>query len=592
MASQELILCIDIGGDSIKIAEFSYPQGGGITLEKFAFCEYGGDMKEDDLSDALSDALRDTVLQNGFRARKVYMTLSGQSAFTRFVKLPQMSDDEQKVKQIVEYEAKQNVPFPMEEVVWDYQLISSGEESAEMEVLFVVVKNDVIEGITKIMEELGKEVVLIEVAPTASFNSARANNIGDKECEMILNIGGRCSTLVFIDNGRFFVRTIPIAGHSITQQISKEFGIPFADAEEMKRRHGFVALGGAYEEPDSEVAATVSKIVRNVMTRLHGEINRSINFYRSQQKGRKPEKLYLAGGSSVMAFTPRFFSEKLRIPVEYFNPFQVVSLAQSIDKENLAEVAHMFSEVIGLGLRFVTVCPIEISLVPEAIKRQNELKSKLPYFYASAGSLLICLLITFWGFYKQESVATTKLQKAQQVVDETSSMLTQVNRAKGELQEAEKQYTDAKTVLDDRRVWLDMMNEIQSQLPDSVWLTKVRGASASSGSGQGSGGDQGFRPGGLFDPFGGMGGGRRNSAPAASSSPSVIEWVVLEGHSYVGKDNKLWEEVLMNNLTKSRLFSEKREDMVIVSLDPAKGNNNLSSFKIEVKLKSPVNKKI
>ncbi len=592
MASQELILSIDIGGDSIKVAEFSYPQGGGIVLEKFAFCEYGGDMKEEDQIDALSDAIRDTILQNGFKGRKVHMSLSGQSAFIRFVKLPPMSDEEQKVKQIVEYEAKQNVPFPMDEVVWDYQLISGGEDSSEIEVMFVVVKNEVIEKITAIMEEIGKEVCLIEVAPTSCYNSARANNIGEKECEMILNIGGRCSTLVFIDNGRFFVRTIPIAGHSITQQISKEFGIPFPDAEEMKRRHGFVALGGAYEEPDSEVAATVSKIVRNVMTRLHGEINRSINVYRSQQKGRKPEKLYLAGGSSVMAFTPRFFSEKLRIPVEYFNPFQVVSLSQGIDKENLAEVAHMFSEVIGLGLRFATVCPIEISLVPDAIKRQNELKLKLPYFYASAASLLLCLGITFWGFSKQDSMASQKRVAAQQVVNDTTSMLAQVNKAIGEFSDAGKEYNDAKNLLDERKVWVNLMSEVQSLMPDHMWLVKLKGAASSSAStgAKDAGDGGGFRPGGgIFDPFGASK--RRPAAAQAAAATSNVEWIVFEGHSYAEKDNKLpWEELFMSNILKSKLFSEKREDIAVIALEPARGTNNVSYFKIEAKLKNPIKK--
>jgi type IV pilus assembly protein PilM len=320
----------------------------------------------------------------------------------RFVKLPPVGEEESKVKQIVELEAKQNIPFPMEDVIWDYQLIKSTEAEAEIEVVFVVVKNEDVRQLAKIIEDNGLSIELIEVAHTASFNSARANGIGQNECEMILNIGCRCSTLVFIDCGRFFVRPIPIAGYSITQQISKEFGIPFADAEEMKRRHGFVALGGAYEEPDSEVAATVSKIVRNVMTRLHGEINRSINVYRSQQKGKKPSKLWLAGGSSVMAFTPRFFSEKLRIPVDYFNAFQIVALSPEINKESLAEVAHMFSEVIGLGLRHSTVCPIEISLLPNSLRKINELKLKIPYFHATAVSIVLCLGILLWSFQKSQ----------------------------------------------------------------------------------------------------------------------------------------------------------------------------------------------
>lgn len=78
-----------------------------------------------------------------------------------------------------------------------------------------------------------------------------------------------------------FIRPIPIGGDTITQQVAKEFGIGFSEAEDLKHRHGFVALGGTYEEPESEVAATISKIARNVMTRLHGEVSRSINVWRS-----------------------------------------------------------------------------------------------------------------------------------------------------------------------------------------------------------------------------------------------------------------------------------------------------------------------
>ncbi len=585
MAASDSVLAIDIGGDSLKIAEFSYPAEGGIILEKFAVSEYGGEVKEEDLLNNLADTLRNAIIENGFKARKVNISVSGQSAFVRFVKLPPIGEEEAKVKQIVEFEAKQNVPFPIDEVVWDYQLISSADES-EIEVMFVVVKNDFIEQITKIIEDIGKEVIIIEVAPTACYNSARANHIGDKDCEIILNIGGRCSTLVFIDGGRFFVRTIPIAGHSITQQISKEFGIPYPDAEEMKRRHGFVALGGAYEEPDSEVAATVSKIVRNVMTRLHGEINRSINVYRSQQKGRKPEKLYLAGGSSVMAFTPRFFSEKLRIPVDYFNPFQIVSLAPTINKEELAEVAHMFSESIGLGLRKATNCPIEISLVPDALKKQNEIKQKIPYFYFSLITLVLCLGLTYLAFSNLYEMASKKDKFAQEAVTTTQSMLSQVNKVKGELSSIESEYNEAAKLLDERRKWIPLLNLVQDQIPENTWIAKFKGSGkASAGAAQAA--DQPKAAFGGFFPFGGGGGPKKSSGPVAAGT---IEWIQLDGHSLVDKQNSNSEEILRSKLFKSGFFSENKEEVNTVFFTPAKGNNNITTFTMEAKLKNPIRK--
>lgn len=584
MAKADSIIAIDIGGDSLKIAEFSCPPEGGITLENFAFSEYGGDQQEEDLMDSLQQILKSAISDYGFKAKKVHLSISGQSSFIRSVTLPPVGDEEERVKQIVEYEAKQNVPFPMNEVVWDYQLISTGdEEDAEIEVMFVVVKNDFISRITKIVEEMGKEVVLIEVAPTASYNAARANEVGSDDCEMILNIGGRCSSLIFIDSGRFYVRTIPIAGHSITQQISKEFGIPFADAEEMKRRHGFVALGGAYEEPDSEVAATVSKIVRNVMTRLHGEINRSINVYRSQRKGKKPGKLYLAGGSSVMAFTPRFFSEKLRIPVDYFNPFQVVSLSDKINKENLAEVAHMFSEVIGLGLRYITVCPIEISLIPDILKKQHELKQKVPYFYASALTLVMCLLVSYWGVYEQQKRDEERVNMAQNAVKRVTNLKRDVNSAKSTLETIGSKFEDAKDILNKRTVWIKILDELQTVLPPRMWLTSISGSSS---------GKEVSRPsntpvsaGSMFNnPFGIS----SQHQSSTTTTPSEIGWLVVEGHSLVGNSEKSLEDEFKERLVKSDMFTNIKEEIRTIYYIPVKGNNNITTFKMEIKLKTPI----
>ena len=545
MPANEFLLCIDIGGDSIKAAEFSYSPTGDMVLEKFAFSEYGEELNgEEDNFPVFATALSDIVSKSGFSAKKVSITISGQNSYIKFVKVPAMVNDEKKIKQIIEFEAKNAIPFSMDEVVWDSQLISSSDDSGEIEAMFVIVKNEEIDKITRILESLGKEIVLIEVAPTACYNAARANGVGDTDCEMILNIGGRCSTLIFIDNGRFFVRIIPIAGHSVTLQISKEFGISYNEAEELKRRHGFVALGGAYEEPDSEVAATVSKIIRNVMTRLHGEVNRSINVYRSQQKGRKPEKLYLAGGSSVMAYTPRFFAEKLRIPVEYLNPFQNIAIAPALDKESLANLAHMFSETIGLAVRHATACPIEVSLVPESMRKLNDFKLKKPYLYASAASLLLCLLVTLWGFSKQLEIAEYKQKIASSFLTKTNKVVSRLKSAEGDFANAQNEYNAAAQILAKQKIWPMMLNESQKVLPDDMWLTTFTLTSNVPTTNQAP---RDEFEGGLFA---GMGGG--SSTPAVSGSPTELTAAKFEGHALI-RDNGI-NELFTEMLSKSKFF--------------------------------------
>ncbi len=603
---KELVLCIDIGGDSIKASEFLCVPGNSMELRKFAFSEYGiGEnpaADDNSYSFAMLYALKKIIEDNHFEAKKVNISISGQNAFIRFVKVPAMTTNEEKIKQILKFEATQNIPFPPDQVIWDYQLIPNPEDDSELDAMFVLVRSDEIEKIVDIIEQTGKKIGIIEAAPTSCYNAARANGIGDEYCEMILNIGGRCSTLIFIDKDNFFVRTILIAGHTITQQISKEFGISFSEAEELKRRHGFVALGGAYEEPDSEVAAVISKIVRNVMTRLHGEINRSINVYRAQQGGPKPEKLYLAGGSSVMAFTPRFFSEKLRIPVEYMNPFQVVSIANTVDKAKLTEIAHLYSESIGLGLREVTPCPIELSLVPERIEKQRIFQRKKIYFYASCVALLLCLFITYYGFSKQAENIIDGKDKAFAKVQTTKRDVKDVAAAKRDLDQVTGEYQRALELLKGRNRWINLLNQIQVATPPEIWFTSLGGASTvetRAAAADTYGGAQTKRSGGG-DPggFGGFGGFESPMAESRSAQQTTVSpdyrFIVFDG--YIRTENAkrspsaIYEDFIAR-LEKTGLFEKftmNDKDRMMQNLKFATGGSNISSFRIEAKLKEPI----
>ncbi len=473
MAAQEYILCIDVGADSIKASEF-FCTAENVELNKFIYREFTNDTDDASVFDVMLSMLKQVISEGKFKAKDVYLSLSGQNALIPFIKIPAMTTDPAKIRELVTYEASSRIPYPLNEVVWDYQLIDSQDGGEEIDAMLVSVKNDEVVAVTDAIESAGKKVKSIEVSPTALYNSARANGIGNEQCEMILSIGGRSSTLVFLDGNRFFVRTIPVAGNTITQQIAKEFNISFADAEDMKRRHGFVALGGAYEEPESDVAATVSKIVRNVMTRLHGEINRSINVYRATQQGRKPEKMYLTGGSSIMPFTPRFFVEKLRLPVDYFNAFKVVSVGGEIDKEALQEQAHLCGENIGLAMRHFRATPVEISLIPESVKRQNLMRLKRPFFYASAAALLVYLGITYWALGEQAKELDQKLDRLERKLQEKETTRASVDRAKRKLQEAEKEYEQARDLVDNRNYFLNVLDEIQSEYePGQIWFSKM-----------------------------------------------------------------------------------------------------------------------
>src|SRR5438067_1167617 len=340
-------------------------------------------------------ALPELLSEKSFGSKVINLCAPGFHTFSQFVKLPPV--DTSKVTQIIQYEAQQNVPFPLAEVVWDYQILGS-TPTGELEVLLVAIKSDVVEGLFRTAEATGLRLQLVDVSPAALCNAFRFN-YGDLDgCTMLLDIGAKTSNLLFFEKGKVYSRGINIGANSITQDFAAESKLKFAEAERLKIEQGFVSLGGAYEEPDNPQQAAISKIARQVMTRLHIQVNQTLQFYRGQQGGSAPQRLFLAGGASIMPYTSQFFAEKLNIPVDYFNPFRNVQIDPGIDIEELAKVAHAFGEIVGLGLRNVAQCPVELNLVPKSILKRQEFEQKKPYFIAAVFSLVLVVFAYGWFF--------------------------------------------------------------------------------------------------------------------------------------------------------------------------------------------------
>ena len=615
MPKENTVLTIDVGGDSLKMAEFVFPPGGGIMLRKFAFRKF--EEQEGD-NFAFTQAYQEMIAEHNFTAKAVRLSLSGQSSFSRLSRLPSLLGNKSAIARIVEYEARQTVPYAMSEVVWDYQLIRHAwedhrsemqedgstieisEEHEEYEALFVAVKTDQIVRYTDVIEDSGKKILSVEIAPVALFNAAKGTQLRDDECALILNIGGRGSNLMISDGNRVFIRPIPIGGDTITQQVAKEFGIGFPEAEDLKHRHGFVALGGAYEEPESEVAATISKIARNVMTRLHGEVSRSINVWRSQHGGHQPSRILLAGGGSTLLYITDFFNEKLRLPVEYLNTFGAITIDESVDKEELQGIAPMFQEMIGMSLRSVTQCPINISLIPDSIRKQVELNRKKPYFYISAFSLIICLLIFSFGVNKRLNFDRQRVDRVQAKVEATNKMVKQVDGLVGKLNSSKNAYEEPMQFLRDRSKWTNMLTELEQRMPDMMWVRKLEGigdevpvenTAATPAPGDiPFGGDVPF--GG--NPFGPGGEGPVAAGPDSKLPPSPadlteVKQIRLVGYTLIMGANLL-EKEFQKRLKDSTFFSDADDGSVLVKYTPETDTLNLSSFEMLIKLKEPIKK--
>lgn len=608
MATENRILAIDVGGDSIKMAEFTYTASGGMVMDKFAFrrIEVPTDGYEEE-PPGFREIYNSMLAEHGFTAKSVRLSLSVQSAFLRLSKLPAIMGSASALGKVVEYEAKQTVPYAMNEIEWDYQLLrhewqetrevtdadgnveTVTEDREEYEALFAAMKIDSITPYTDAILDSGKKVVSVTLAPVALYNAAvAAGQIDEEECTLLLNIGSRATSLIISDGKRVFLRNIPIAGHTITSQISKEFSIKISEAEDLKRRYGFVALGGAYEEPESELAAMISKISRNVMTRLHGEISRSINVWRSAHGGRQPGRMILAGGAATMTYVPEFFNEKMRIEVKYLNTFGITGIGEGIDREELQSTAPMVQELIGNALEAMPNLPVSISLLPSAIRKQHDLDRRKPFFYISSVILIVCLLFVALGISRLRAFNEKRVERVKAEVAKTESKQREINSLKGELDANKGGFESLRNYILQRNQWSTVLNELNKITPNIMWYTSIEGLTEPPPpkSEDGSNSDQQQGETGSPDENGNIS--AASGRLAAVSAITEVRYLRLRGCTLILKGNNLQEMALTERIKGENSFFESAE---IREQKQRNGeSDNLTWFEIILKLRNPVRK--
>src|SRR5947207_2851098 len=477
MAISPRLISLNFGSQTVGLAEFRVQAHGGLVLLDYRLREAPLDPATGQRREAHSAlhetaaALREMISELHIKHGAVNCALPAQSVFARFVKLPSL--EHEKLEKVIAFEAQQNVPFPIDDVVWDYQVVGGGLDE-EVQVILVAIKHDLLDGVNGAVEESGLLTSTIDVAPMALYNAFRYSYPNVNECALLVDIGARTTNVLFIEPGRIFSRSLPIGGSTITSAISREFAESFEVAENRKKRDGFVGLGGAYADPSDQDIARVSKLARSTMTRLHAELMRSISHYRAQQRGGRPDRIFLCGGAAGMPYMREFFHEKFQLPIEFFNPLRNVAVSESASASGVAHSAHLLGELVGLALRSVTACPMELSLLPASVVRRQELDRRRPFFIAAAACVVLAML--GWSFY---------YTRAAQVTRETAELIQQKNAsmrgAEAQLDKLKKQITSLDsiatpliTAVNDRDFWPQILDDLNSRLPEAdIWITEL-----------------------------------------------------------------------------------------------------------------------
>lgn len=470
--ADERIITFNLGSQHVAGAVFTRTAAGGLSLNRFERVDMLGDPgAEGQQIGQIKMAL--TGLGGTLKCKGVepQIVISGQPVFIRFVKLPPLDSDQ--VEQIVEFEAQQQVPFPINEVVWNYQLMGAADDP-DVEVLLAAIKSDELDEIDQAVQASGFKGTGAEVAPMALFNAFRFNYADVDGTTLIIDIGARTTNLIFVEGDKMFLRTIKIGGIDLTRAIAKEFNVDFNDAERRKIADGFVALGGPYADHEDPVIAGISKVIRNSLTRLHSEIMRTTNFYRSQQGGSAPQIALLSGATAALPFIREFFAEKLNIPIDYFNALRNVTVAGGVDRDQISTQAHTLGELVGAALSGSGDVPVKLDLAPVSVRSAKQFSKRKPYLLvASLTGAAILGGIGFW-YQKAGDLAgqkTAGMESDVEALEAHSQAIADLKKQLTTLEAKKDPYFQAVT---NRAYWTLVFNDLSQRMDsDLMWITTM-----------------------------------------------------------------------------------------------------------------------
>lgn len=392
MASRPIgVWGIDLGQCALKAIRLEVKDGQPIATA-FEYIEHPKILSQPDADpDELTrEALNQFLSRNKIKGDMVCISVPGQSGLARFVKLPPV--DEKKIADIVKFEAKQQIPFPLDEVVWDFQRLNKGDVvdglALETEIGLFAMKRDMVNRAIKQFKDVGVEVHIVQMAPLALCNFVAYDLLGKgtdnpedqgsaAECVVALEIGTDNSNLVITDGGRIiWQRPIPIGGNHFTRALTKEMKLTFAKAEHLKRN--------AAKSPDLR---NILAALRQVLNDFVGEVQRSLGYFTNTHRNAKVQYMVGLGNAFRLPGLQKFLQEKLQLEVRKLQKLERTTGESVTAAPTFAENIMSFGVAYGLALQGLTKARLQTNLLPYEVRLERIVRGKKPWAVAAAACL-------------------------------------------------------------------------------------------------------------------------------------------------------------------------------------------------------------
>ena len=482
MAKIQTVWGIDIGNTSLKALRCRLAEEPG-KVEALAcdFIEHSKVLSQPgtNAAEVLAETLQTFLGRNVTKGDRIAISVAGQSTISRFLPLPPV--DPKKVPDVIRYEAKQWLPFDLNDVIFDFQPLSKPVQDTDDDTLvnttvgMFAIKRDVASKALAPYLSQSVDIDTIQSSPIALYNfvafdqlppphAEKAEDNAPSESLITLCIGTDATDVVITNGETIWIRNIPLGGNSFTKALTRELQLTFSKAEYLKRN---ITISKDVEEQKRVITA-----MRPVFNDMVNEINRSLEYYQTLNRKAKFQKIIVLGNAAKLPGLRQFVSQNLGYEVVRLNTFNNLIGAEVTETQLYRDNLYSFAVCYGLALQQLGVSSLKTNLIPREVIVNRIIREKKPWMLAAAASLLLGITIQFAGVssahnsvindaYKQ---AETKAKSAQDYAAKMKSGTTAAITDFNTVDAIGKQLTSN---VEGRITWLELLRAINVALPQS-----------------------------------------------------------------------------------------------------------------------------
>jgi type IV pilus assembly protein PilM len=382
MAGGNPVWGVEIGQCALKAVKLRLTGEQQVELVAFDLIEHPKILSQPDADadELIGAALEKFASRNDWHGDRFVIGVPGQQTFSRFCKLPPV--DAKKIPDIVRFEASQQIPFDMDDVVWDYQVFRAGQVP-DVEVGIFAMRKDLIRKYIDYFSGIGIAPAAVQTIPSALYNFCRFDGQGGEGTTVIIDVGAQNTDLIIAEPNSAWMRNIPLGGNSFTEALIKAFKLSFAKAESLKRTAA-----------TSKYARQIFQAMRPVFAELVAEIQRSIGFYSSTHREMELQRVLACGNAFRLPGLQKYLENNLTISggVTRLEKFKALVPSATINAPQFAENILSFAPAYGLALQGLELAALGANLLPPELARIALWKKTRPLFVAAAACLGLAAL--------------------------------------------------------------------------------------------------------------------------------------------------------------------------------------------------------